>query len=121
MFTGLIEATGTIDAVKPDGSARRVRVASSLSSELRAGDSIAVNGVCLTVVGAGPNFDRLSLVVSSKLGPAPIFYVDISPETLRVTTLADKGLVLAPVSAVLIEQSGLTRGTSAWPAHRRPA
>jgi uncharacterized protein len=47
----------------------------------------------------------------------------VSPARLRVwvTTLADKGLVLAPVSAVLIEQSGLMRGTSAWPPHRRPA
>jgi polysaccharide deacetylase 2 family uncharacterized protein YibQ len=47
----------------------------------------------------------------------------VSLERLRVwaATLADKGLVLAPVSAVLIEQSGLTRGTSAWPAHRRTA
>jgi riboflavin synthase len=77
MFTGLIEATGTIESVRPDGSGRRVRVAAALASELRPGDSIAVNGVCLTAVEIGQK-------------PAPgvgVFDVDISPATLRVTTL----------------------------------
>ena len=71
MFTGLIEATGTIESVRPAGSARRVRVATALGGELRAGDSIAVNGVCLTAIDP----------------QAHSFDVDVSPETLRVTTL----------------------------------
>ena len=96
MFTGLIEATGTIEAVTPAASARRMRVRSALSADLRAGDSISVNGVCLTVLGAGPNND----VVSSKLGPAPLFDVDVSPETLRVTTLGD----MAPGRVVNLER-----------------
>jgi polysaccharide deacetylase 2 family uncharacterized protein YibQ len=47
----------------------------------------------------------------------------VSLERLRAwaATLEDKGLVLAPVSAVLIEQSGLARGAGAWPARRHPA
>jgi uncharacterized protein len=47
----------------------------------------------------------------------------VSLERLRVwaATLHDKGLVLAPVSAVLIEQAGLVRGVNGWPARRRPA
>jgi uncharacterized protein len=47
----------------------------------------------------------------------------MSLERLRLwaAALESKGLVLAPVSAVLIEQSGLARGASAWPARRRPA
>jgi hypothetical protein len=57
----------------------------------------------------------------SALGLAQDYPVSLERLRLWVTTLADKGLVLAPVSAVLIEQSGLMRGTSAWPPHRRPA
>jgi polysaccharide deacetylase 2 family uncharacterized protein YibQ len=56
----------------------------------------------------------------SALGLAQDYPVSLERLRLWVTTLADKGLVLAPVSAVLIEQSGLMRGTSAWPPHRRP-
>src|SRR5436190_3772103 len=71
MFTGLIETTGTVESVQSSGSAMRVRVASTLAEDLRLGDSIAVNGVCLTVVAeTNSHFD-----------------LDISPETLRVTTL----------------------------------
>jgi polysaccharide deacetylase 2 family uncharacterized protein YibQ len=46
-----------------------------------------------------------------------------SLERLRVwaAALDAKGLVLAPVSAVLIEQAGLARGANGWPARRRPA
>ena len=45
----------------------------------------------------------------------------VSLERLRVwaATLEDKGLVLAPVSAVVIEQAGLARGADGWPARRR--
>jgi len=80
MFTGLVEATGTIDAVRSEGSARRLRMASALAAELRPGDSIAVNGVCLTVTAQS----------------ATHFDLDVSPETLRVTTLdtADAGRVV---------------------------
>lgn len=73
MFTGLIESTGTIETVESTGSGRRLRLGSALGSELRAGDSIAVNGVCLTAV----NVEQAG------------FSVDVSPETLRVTTLDD--------------------------------
>jgi uncharacterized protein len=47
----------------------------------------------------------------------------VSLERLRVwaATLQDRGLVLAPVSAVLIEQAGLAGGANGWPARRRPA
>lgn len=100
MFTGLIEATGTVESVQAEGSARRVRIASPLSAGLRAGDSIAVNGVCLTVLGGndlGGHFPA-----DGKMTPEVIsgFSVDISPETLRVTTLG----TLAPGRVVNLEQ-----------------
>ena len=50
MFTGLIEGTGTIDTIQPDSAGSKLGVATPLAAELALGDSIAVNGVCLTVV-----------------------------------------------------------------------
>lgn len=70
MFTGLIEATGEIAARTPTTGGQRVSVRSPLAAELKLGDSVAVNGVCLTVVQADA-----------------AFHADVGPETLRVTTL----------------------------------
>ncbi len=48
MFTGLIEDVGSVESVEagPDGA--RVRIATGLAPEIATGDSVAVNGVCLT-------------------------------------------------------------------------
>ena len=70
MFTGLIEALGEVAEVKPTAAGFRLRLATPLASELTPGDSLAVNGVCLTVVSANDGV-----------------HADISPETARVTTL----------------------------------
>src|SRR6185437_7776180 len=48
MFTGLIEDLGSVRALELDDSGARLRVATRLTGELGEGDSIAVNGVCLT-------------------------------------------------------------------------
>jgi riboflavin synthase len=54
MFTGIVEELGTVTAVEDLGDAARLRVAGPLVvSDARPGDSIAVNGVCLTVVAVG--------------------------------------------------------------------
>ena len=71
MFTGLIEATGELAEIKSIASGFRLRVATALAAELNPGDSIAVSGVCLTVVSAD----------------AHGFHADISPETTRVTNV----------------------------------
>jgi riboflavin synthase len=71
MFTGLIESIGEVGEVKPTPAGFRLRLNTSLAPELTLGESISVNGVCLTVVTADP------------LG----FHADVSPETARVTTL----------------------------------
>jgi len=71
MFTGLIEATGRIARVDPTAGGRRLRIESPLAAELRAGESISVSGACLTVTACdGEGFSA-----------------DVSPETLRVTSL----------------------------------
>ena len=51
MFTGLIADLGTVEAVEASDAGTRLRIATALASELADGDSIAVNGVCLTVSG----------------------------------------------------------------------
>jgi riboflavin synthase len=52
MFTGLIEDVGTISEVDSGGEGARLRIATRLAPQLAAGDSVAVNGACLTVVEA---------------------------------------------------------------------
>lgn len=77
MFTGIIESLGTLDTLTPSGGDRRLHVsAPGLDfSGTQLGDSIAVNGVCLTVTD-------LSL---------DGFTADVSRETLDVTTLGELG------------------------------
>jgi riboflavin synthase len=71
MFTGLVEAVGELIERKSTSGGLRLRVASPLSGELSPGDSVAVNGVCLTVI----------LAENGEL------HADVGPETSRVTTL----------------------------------
>jgi riboflavin synthase len=71
MFTGLIEAVGEVAEVKPTTAGFRLRLHTDLAPELTPGDSLAVNGVCLTVVAAD----------------ADGVHADISPETARVSAL----------------------------------
>jgi riboflavin synthase len=69
MFTGLIETMGEVAELKPTPAGFRLRVMTTLAPELTPGDSVAVNGVCLTVVSAD----------------ADAIHADISPETVRVS------------------------------------
>ncbi|MCD8501915.1 MAG: riboflavin synthase [Bacillaceae bacterium] len=72
MFTGIIEEVGTIEEIKQSGDAIRMTIRShKLLSDVHLGDSIAVNGVCLTVT----TFDQKR------------FSVDLMPETVRGTSL----------------------------------
>lgn len=48
MFTGLIQELGTIEELRPDNGGVRLTVSARLAGELHQGDSVAVNGVCLT-------------------------------------------------------------------------
>ena len=77
MFTGLVEALGRVGAVETVGSGRRLRVVApdEPAWRLELGESVAVSGVCLTVVEVGQG--RLAF--------------DLAEETLRVTTLGELG------------------------------
>lgn len=73
MFTGIVEERGRVDSVEPLSDASRIRVRGSVVLEgTRPGDSIAVNGVCLTVV---------ELIDDS-------FTADVMAETLSRTSLS---------------------------------
>lgn len=52
MFTGIVEAVGRISHACAEDGARRIRIGADLAAELAIGQSIAVNGVCLSVVSA---------------------------------------------------------------------
>ncbi|HEX4864368.1 MAG TPA: riboflavin synthase [Acidimicrobiales bacterium] len=58
MFTGIVEELGAVSALEPaaEGGARLVISASLVTEGIRIGDSIAVNGCCLTVVDLGPGW-----------------------------------------------------------------
>ena len=72
MFTGLVEASGTIAESADKASSRRLTIATDLDlNDAKIGESIAVNGCCLTVV----SFDDAG------------FAVDVAKESLEVTTL----------------------------------
>lgn len=84
MFTGLIEATGRVSASVESPAGRRLTFAAPFAGELGIGESVAVSGVCLTVVERD----------------ATAFAADVSPETLRVTTLG----ALTPGARVNLER-----------------
>ena len=87
MFTGIIQAVGEISAIDALHGDSRLQVDSGgleLAS-IRLGDSIAVNGVCLTVIDLGPK----------------VFAADVSQETLGLTTLGE----LKISSSVYLEPS----------------
>ncbi len=55
MFTGIIESLGVIRALKKDNDNLHITIATSLTNELKIDQSVAHNGVCLTVVGINDN------------------------------------------------------------------
>src|SRR3981189_1026057 len=95
MFTGLIETTGTLLAVTPTEGATRITIAAPrLAERLNTGDSIAVNGVCLTALRIQPNaFPPAFPPCPPRFSPAP------AAETIARTTLSH----LRPDSVVNLE------------------
>ena len=68
MFTGLIADVGTVDAVDASDAGARLRVRSGLVGSLAGGDSVAVNGVCLTVAAlSGEGFEADAMNQTLKL------------------------------------------------------
>jgi riboflavin synthase len=58
MFTGLVQDVGTVESVETSGEGSRLRIATSLAGEIASGDSVAVDGVCLTATAVdGEGFE----------------------------------------------------------------
>ncbi len=86
MFTGIIEGVGTVRSVKSKGDGAEIEIGCDFDLEkTNVGDSVSVNGCCLTV--------------TSRLGKS--FWADVSPETMAVTTLGE----LIPGAAVNLERA----------------
>src|SRR5262249_6026536 len=86
MFTGLVEVLGSVVRVDPDGAGRHLLIAApAIAAELTLGESVAVNGACLTVVERAAN----------------TFRFQAGPETLARTNLGE----LVPGDRVNLERS----------------
>jgi riboflavin synthase len=72
MFTGIVEEMGAVASIESTlGGTRLTVLAATVLADLKVGDSISINGACLTVVAKHEGS----------------FVVDVSPETLSITTL----------------------------------
>ena len=73
MFTGIVREMGRVEAVKSSDDGARLRIRAELASELAPGDSVAVNGACLTATSVGDGG----------------FEADVMHQTLSLTTLGE--------------------------------
>lgn len=86
MFTGLVEEIGILNGIARQGEAMVLTIkASAIMDDIRIGDSIAVNGVCLT---------------ATKIGGG-VFSVDVTPQTYRHSNLG----LLKPGSRINLERA----------------
>ena len=73
MFTGLIQELGRVDAVETSEDGARLRIRAELAKDLGPGDSVSVNGACLTATAVD----------------AGVFTADVMHQTLSLTTLGE--------------------------------
>ncbi|KAK4139746.1 uncharacterized protein C8A04DRAFT_15580 [Dichotomopilus funicola] len=109
MFTGIVEEIGTVAELNPSDSTGGTSLTihlpptSTLLSDAHLGDSIAINGVCLTVTSfhhpSNPSPNSTEKESSSEAVPS--FTVGIAPETLRLTNLGS----LTTLSRVNLERA----------------
>ena len=83
MFTGLIADVGSVESIDSGGEGARLRVRTELAGEIAEGDSVAVNGACLTAASVGDG----------------AFEADVMNQTLANTSLGE----LEPGGAVNLE------------------
>jgi riboflavin synthase len=80
VFTGLVEDLGTVTSVDATSDGVRIAITSPLAGELKEGDSVAVNGVCLTAT---------MLKGGSRRPGGGLFGADVMNETLRRSSLSE--------------------------------
>jgi riboflavin synthase len=103
LFTGIVEDLGEVQAVEHLGDFARIHVRSSVvTQDARVGDSICVNGVCLTVTGLITSRPAPAGTAPPEPSPTPIaFAADVMGETLRHSSLKS----LSPGTKVNLERS----------------
>jgi riboflavin synthase len=92
MFTGLVQDIGSVESVEAGAEGSRLRIATKLGTEIGLGDSVAVNGVCLTATEADASGfateamnQTLDVTVIGALAPG-------APVNLELATRADERL-----------------------------
>src|SRR6201986_3309269 len=105
MFTGIVEDLGEVQAVEQLGDFARIHVLSEVvTADARLGDSICVNGVCLTVtalLGAPPPGEHQEAAPQGLSGPPAGFIADVMGETLARSSLKEA----VPGTQVNLERS----------------
>lgn len=103
MFTGIVEDLGEVEAVEHLGDFARIHIRSSVvTQDAHVGDSICVNGVCLTVTGLIAARSAPAGTAPPQPSPAPLgFTADVMGETLRHSSLKS----VAPGTKVNLERS----------------
>jgi riboflavin synthase len=108
LFTGIVEDLGEVEAVEHLGDFARIHVRSAVvTQDARLGDSICVNGVCLTVTGlitSRPAPADPALASAAAPGPSSTptgFTADVMGETLRYSSLKS----VSPGTKVNLERS----------------
>ena len=102
MFTGIVEDLGEIEAVERGPDFARIHVRSAkVAQDARPGDSIAVNGVCLTVTGIITSRPWPEGTPPDPPGPPRGFAADVMGETLAHSSLKEA----APGAKVNLERS----------------
>jgi riboflavin synthase len=117
VFTGLIQDVGTVEKVSRDDDGARLRIATRLGAEISAGDSVAVNGACLTATRSDPTgFEAEAMnqtLALTSLGPLEAG----DPVNLELAVRADarlgghivQGHVDGTAEVASIEQDGFSR------------
>jgi riboflavin synthase len=101
MFTGLVETLGTVLELLPAGAGRRLTLAvSAYADQLSLGESVAINGTCLTVVAYGLQVPPFPLPETGT-GRVWTCSFEVGPETLLRTNLGE----LQPGDRVNLERS----------------
>jgi len=102
MFTGIVEDLGEVEAVAHLGDSARIHIRSAVvTQDTRPGDSIAVNGVCLTVTGIVTSRPAAEGTPPGPPGAPRGFAADVMGETLKRSSLA----AVAPGTKVNLERS----------------
>ena len=88
MFTGIVRDLGRVDRVERSEAGARLRISGAVASELATGDSVSVEGACLTVAGivAGTS---VIVVGACDTRTGGSFEADVMNQTLSLTTLGE--------------------------------